>query len=190
MKVEHIGSAPFLVRVFLWVLVLAGVLALSYVLVIRNVHDGLHLAQQEEVRLKTDFLDKQSKAASLSALREQQVEIEESIGQLLRQLPNETEVPGLLVDISQEGLGAGLEIESFEPQPERQTDYYVELPIRIRVFGDYDKFGRFVDGVAKLPRIVTIQEIKLTKKGEHGSGGQVGLVMDALAKTYRSLPQE
>ncbi len=190
MKIRYIGSAPFPLRLLIWLAVLVLVGALVYYFALQGASEELDQKQKEEVSLKAEVTDKQARAASLSALKEQQTEIEESISQLLRQLPDETEVPGLLVDISQEGLGAGLEIELLELQAERTTEYYVELPINIKVVGDYNKFGNFVDGVARLPRIVTIQDIKVDKRERGRNDSSTELVMQAVAKTYRSLPTE
>jgi type IV pilus assembly protein PilO len=128
-------------------------------------------------------------------------EMEQSFGDMLRQLPNRTEVAGLIVDISQTGLSAGLEFELFQPQPERVSEFYAELPISIRVTGDYHQFGQFVSGIAALPRIVTTHDITITKSARGGGGGRGGrgkgaaagpstLTMSAQARTYRALEEE
>ena len=115
-------------------------------------------------------------------------EIKQSFGDMLKQLPNKTEVAALLVDISQTGLAAGLEFELFKPEKERPAEFYAELPIKISVIGDYHQLGEFISGVASLPRIVTTHDISIgKKKTKEGSGT---LQMQATAKTYRALDEE
>ena len=109
--------------------------------------------------------------------------IKETFGDLLKRLPNKTEVAALLVDISQQGLGAGLEFELFKPGRERQADFYVELPINISVVGTYHEFGQFISGVSDLPRIVTNHNVKIKPKGSQ-------LVLQTTAKTYRYMDEE
>jgi type IV pilus assembly protein PilO len=120
----------------------------------------------------------------LAAYEQQLEEMRESFGAMLRQLPNKTEVAELLVDISQTGLASGLEFELFKPQNEIPQEFYAELPISIRVKGDYHEFGNFVSGVAALPRIVTVHDVDITQ----GKDGE--LTMDLLAKTYRYMDEE
>lgn len=144
----------------------------------------LEAAQAQEEKLRGAFELKQRKAANFDAYKAQLAEIEQSFGAMLRQLPGKTEVPSLLVDISQTGLAAGLEEELFRPQGELPRDFYAELPITIRLSGTYHELARFVSDVAALPRIVTIHDISL-KTPEKASGGE--LVMDLTAKTYRYL---
>jgi type IV pilus assembly protein PilO len=147
----------------------------------------LDQAEQKEVALKQDLESKQSKVINLDALTAQLEDIKQSFGDMLKRLPNRTEVAGLLVDISQQGLGAGLEFELFKPGNEQPADFYVELPIQIRVTGGYHQFGQFVSGVADLPRIVTQHDIHITAVSK---AGQEGLVMESTAKTYRYLGDE
>jgi type IV pilus assembly protein PilO len=111
--------------------------------------------------------------------------MQESFGSMLRQLPNKTEVADLLVDVSQTGLAAGLEFELFQPQGEVPKDFYAELPIKIRVIGDYHEFGEFVSGLAALPRIVTVHNIKISPR----RGESAELQLEATAKTYRYLDE-
>jgi type IV pilus assembly protein PilO len=141
---------------------------------------------QEQEHSKT-FEAKQKKAANLEALKLQMAEIQQSFGDMLRQLPNQTEVAGLLVDISQTGLSAGLEFELFKPGKEIPSEFYAEFPIQISVLGEYHEFGEFVSGVASLPRIVTTHDIKIAKVSAKGVDT---LKMDATAKTYRALEEE
>jgi type IV pilus assembly protein PilO len=113
--------------------------------------------------------------------------MQRSFGAMLRQLPGKTEVPNLLVDISQTGLAAGLEEQLFQPSPEVRRDFYAELPIRIRLLGSYHELGNFVSGIAALPRIVTLHDLSITPDAKSTSGE---LVLDVTAKTYRYLDEE
>jgi len=144
--------------------------------------------ENKEQDLRSTFETKQRKAANLDALKDQMKEMEQSFGDMIRQLPNKTEIAGLIVDISQTGLAAGLEFDLFQPQPEKQSEFYSELPISIQVRGSYHQLGEFISGVAALPRIVTTHDIKLTK-ADANTGGNT-LSMTAVAKTYRALEEE
>lgn len=148
--------------------------------------DVLKAAEDTEVAKRSEFEQKQRKAANLDALKQQMEDMKESFGDMLRRLPNKTEVAGLLVDISQQGLGAGLEFELFKPGNERPADFYAELPIQIRVVGDYHEFGTFISGVSDLPRIVTNHDVKIRVKDDKSGL----LVMETTAKTYRYLDEE
>jgi type IV pilus assembly protein PilO len=148
--------------------------------------------KQEELTLRKDFENKQAKAVNLEAYRKQLEEMKQSFGAMLRQLPSKTEVADLLVDVSQTGLAAGLEFELFDPAGEVPKEFYAELPINLKVNGDYHEFGEFISGLAALPRIVTIHNIKIyPRKGKGKSAGSGGsLVLEAVAKTYRYLDEE
>lgn len=141
-----------------------------------------------EARLKKEFTDKQAKAAALDAYKAQMVEMEESFGTMLRQLPSKTEVAELLVDITQTGLASGLTFELFQPNKELPMEFYAELPISIKVTGDYHDFGEFVSGVAALPRIVTLHDMVISTNNSKETAG--ALAMTATAKTYRYLDDE
>jgi type IV pilus assembly protein PilO len=159
-----------------------------------NFHVKEQRAEVESLLLKEEELkktveEKQQKAANLNALREQMAEIQQSFGDMLRLLPNKTEVAGLIVDVSQTGLAAGLEFELFQPQGEKPSEFYAELPINIKVAGSYHQFGEFISGISELPRIVTVHNVKIGKKGG-GKGGASQLEMSAIAKTYRALEEE
>ena len=142
--------------------------------------------QRREAELKLAFEDRQRKAANFDAYRTQLAEIERDFGAMLRQLPGKTEVPSLLVDISQTGLGAGLEEKLFQPTGEVQKDFYAELPIKLRYTGSYHELGKFVSGIAALPRIVTLHDIDI-KPAEKDS--TTNLTLDVTAKTYRYLDE-
>ncbi len=141
----------------------------------------------EEESLKQEFKNKHAKAVNLELYKQQLKDIERSFGALLRQLPGRTEVPSLLVDISQTGLAAGLEEKLFQPQPEQRKDFYAELPIKIRLTGSYHQFGEFVSGLAALPRIVTLHDIDI-KPDNKDAYDQLSL--ELTAKTYRYLDED
>lgn len=148
--------------------------------------ERLERAEQKEQELRQSFERKQQKAANLEGYREQLAEMEESFGAMLRQLPDETEVAALLVDVSQTGLAAGLEFERFEPGGEVEKDFYAELPIRVRVAGHYHEFAAFVSGLAALPRIVTVHNIEIERAGRTAVAGEP-MTLGATVKTYRYL---
>jgi type IV pilus assembly protein PilO len=138
----------------------------------------------EEQELRDTFKTKHSKAVNLSVYQQQLADIERSFGALLRQLPGRTEVPNLLVDISQVGVGAGLEEKLFQPSPEIKKDFYAELPIKIRLTGSYHQMGQFVSGIAALPRIVTLDGITIRPASRDAYDF---LSFELTAKTYRYL---
>jgi type IV pilus assembly protein PilO len=148
----------------------------------------LQASRDRELALRTEFHDKHAKATNLNIYKQQLADIERSFGALLRQLPSKTEVPNLLVDISQTGLSAALEEKLFQPQPEVKKDFYAELPIHIQLTGSYHEFGAFVSGIAALPRIVTLHDIQITPIGKTGNFDQ--LQLDLTAKTYRYLDDD
>jgi type IV pilus assembly protein PilO len=182
---SNLGDWPIAVKLVLILILCALVGTAWYFLDIEEQYVNLARVEQTEKDLRADFEFKQAKAANLDAYRAQLSEMEESFGAMLRQLPNRTEVADLLVDVSQTGLAAGREFELFQPQGEVPKDFYAELPIRIRVIGGYHEFGEFVSGLASLPRIVTIHDVKIVPRG--GSGK---LTMEATARTYRYLDEE
>jgi type IV pilus assembly protein PilO len=146
-------------------------------------------ARAKETELWQTLESKARKAANLQAYKDQLAEMEKSFGAMLRQLPNKTEVPNLLVDISQTGLAAGLEEKLFQPQGENRKDFYAELPIAIRLTGNYHEMGTFASGIAALPRIVTLHDIEIVPAGrEAGASGD--LTLNVTAKTYRYLDDE
>ena len=140
-------------------------------------------AEGQEKQLKQEFSSKQLKAANLEPLTEQLGEMKQSLGAMLRLLPSKTEIEGLLVDISQSGLAAGLEFELFKPKKEAKEDFYAVQPIDIRVTGEYQQFASFIEAVAALPRIVTQHDLRISPKGEL-------LSMQLEARTYRYLDEE
>jgi type IV pilus assembly protein PilO len=144
----------------------------------------------KEGELLESLTTKAKRAANLDAYRVQLAEMEKSFGTMLRQLPNKTEVPNLLVDISQTGLAAGLEEKLFQPQGENKKDFYAELPISIRLTGGYHEMGKFASGIAALPRIVTLHDIEIAPVGGKGVTDSGELTLNVTAKTYRYLDEE
>jgi type IV pilus assembly protein PilO len=160
---------------------------LAYVFVWDEQVPELQKREDTEQALRTEFRNKHSKAVNLAVYKQQLQDIERSFGALLRQLPGKTEVPNLLVDISQTGLSAGLEEKLFQPQAEQKKDFYAELPIKISLTGSYHQFGEFVSGIAALPRIVTLHDIEI-KSATKDAYDQ--LTLDLTAKTYRYLDED
>ena len=184
------GRWPLPIRVGAVALVFAAAVAIGvYLLVIKTEMPLLERAQADERDLRAQFEDRQRKAANFDAFRAQLAEIERDFGAMLRQLPGKTEVPSLLVDISQTGLGAGLEEQTFTPLGEIQKDFYAELPIKLRYTGSYHELGNFVSGIAALPRIVTLHDISIRPVNRQGADTDE-LVLDVTAKTYRYLDEE
>jgi type IV pilus assembly protein PilO len=193
---RDVGRWPLLFRalaVGLVFVIATGLLVWQFVY--RGNLPDLRAAEAEQRSLWTTFDQKQRKAANLEAYRQQLAEIERSFGAMLRQLPGRTEVPSLLVDISQTGLAAGLQEKLFQPGQETRRDFYAELPIKIRLTGGYHEFGEFVSGIAALPRIVTLHDIQITQTQQRGGrrGGTAApsdaLTLDLTAKTYRYLEE-
>lgn len=162
-------------------------LVLGYVFVWNEQRPELQRHEETEQTLRQEFRTKHAKAVNLEVYKQQLKDIERSFGALLRQLPGKTEVPNLLVDISQAGLSAGLEEKLFQPQPEQKKDFYAELPIKISLTGSYHQFGEFVSGIAALPRIVTLHEIEIKSVNKDAYDQ---LTLDLTAKTYRYLDED
>lgn len=178
---------PFRIGAIAVILVLAAAVGI-YMFAWKPQKPLLEQAQAEEVSLFSTLEEKARKAANLDAYKAQLEEMERSFGAMLRQLPSKTEVPNLLVDISQTGLSAGLEEKLFQPSAEVQKDFYAELPIKIRLTGNFHAVGNFVSGIAALPRIVTLHDIQIQPVGANAAPDQ--LQIDVTAKTYRYLDDE
>ena len=186
LDLSNISRWPAAARAVVILFIMAGVIFLGYWFHMKDQLQVLQEAENKETSLKVIFEKKAKQAANLEAYEQQLKEMQESFGAMLRQLPNKTQVADLLVDISQTGLASGLEFELFKPEAEIPQEFYAILPIKIRVTGTYHEFGNFVSGVAALPRIVTLHDIKITKRGK---GDNDQLVMDMTAKTYRYLEE-
>lgn len=182
---ESIGVWPFPVRAILLVLVFVALLGGTYYFHVKDLGVELNQVRAQEVKLKQTFEQRAFQAANLEPYRIQMAEMEKLFGALLAQLPSDTEVPGLLEDITELGNGASLNIVSITLQPERSAEFYVELPIKIVAEGGYHDVAAFVSGVAGLPRIVTLHDYSLSAGG---NGGLLALEIEA--KTYRYKTQE
>ncbi len=178
---DNVGSWPVAVKAIIWVVVFLVCLGLGYKLHLSGLQQNLTQIEQKETTLKSEFTDKAGKAANLDAYRKQMEEMEETFGALVRQLPSDTEVPGLLEDITNRGIASGLEFTSIDLQPEQTAEFYVELPIKMVVEGTYHDLGAFVSGIAGLPRIVTLHDFNI----EPGKNNDGTLTLSITAKTYR-----
>ncbi|MBW7930893.1 MAG: type 4a pilus biogenesis protein PilO [Gammaproteobacteria bacterium] len=185
---NDIGRWPFVFHVFFVGIFFVFAACLGfYLLVWQQQIPLLEQAERKEVELREVFEAKQRKAANFTVYKAQLEEIERSFGTMLRQLPGQTEIPNLLVDISQTGLAAGLQEELFQPLEEVRMDFYAEKPIKIRLRGSYHEFGRFVSDIAALPRIVTLHDVDIAPADKDASADQ--LVLNVTAKTYRYLDE-
>ena len=178
---DSVGSWPLPIKMFIWVVVLGGVLAFGYYYHIEDLQIQLEGERKKEEQLKKEFEKKAFQAANLEAYRQQMREMEESFGALVSQLPSDTEVPGLLEDITNKGLLNGLNIASIDLLPEQAREFYIELPISIVASGSYHDLGAFISGMAALPRIVTLHDFNISAPG----GDANNLQMRIIAKTYR-----
>src|SRR3981189_2325144 len=185
---RDVGRWPVAVRGLFIALGFAVIAAFGwYMFVWNDDRPLLQKAEADELDLRAQFESKQQRAANLDAYRAQLGEMERSFGALLRQLPGKTEVPNLLVDISQTGLAAGLQEKLVQLQPENRKDFYAELPIKIRLTGSYHQFGEFVSGIAALPRIVTLHNIEIRPDNKDAYDQ---LSLELTAKTYRYLDED
>jgi type IV pilus assembly protein PilO len=186
---NDIGRWPFVFRA--GAVAITAVVAISaglYQFVYTEKIPLLEKAQTEEAELRVIFEEKQKKASNFDAYQQQLAEIERSFGTMLQQLPGKTEIPNLLVDISQTGLAAGLDEKLFQPTNENRKDFYAEKPIKIRLDGSYHEFGNFVSDIAALPRIVTLHDIEITPASK--KSGDDKLILNVTAKTYRYMDEE
>lgn len=180
--IQNPASWPLPIKIGAIVAACVAIIAAGYFMLIEGEREELVRVEAEEQTLRTTFLGKKAFAINLPAYKQQMVEMEQTFGSLLRQLPDSAEVPDLLVDITQAGLGRGLEFVLFKPEKERPAEFYAELPISIKVKGTYHELALFVSDVAALPRIVTFGNVVIK-----GSGT---LEMSAKAKTYRYLDED
>ncbi len=182
LDINNLGAWPPAIKTIAGVLLMVLILALGYNFHISDLGDQLQSARSQEQTLKDQFASKAFQAANLEAYTQQMKEMEISFGAMLRQLPSDTEVPGLLEDITRTGLGSGLEFEEIKLLPEVTQQFYIELPIQITVTGNYHDLGTFVSGVSSLPRIVTLHDFEVKPVVD---GNTSLLRMSILAKTYR-----
>lgn len=180
---ETLANSPLPVKLLVAVVVAAVVVAGGWWFDWRDQGREFDRVVAEERQLRQTYEIRARRAANLDAYREQLAEMEERFGAMLRQLPSRAEVASLLVDISQEGRAAGLEFELFQPQAERRQEFYAEMPVLIRVRGNYHQFGRFISGVADLPRIVTLHNVNVNPTAPN-------MTMELTARTYWYLEEE
>lgn len=178
---------PFRIGAIALIFILAVVL-MAYFLAWKPKKPELDSARAQELTLLQTLEQKAKKAANLDAYKAQLAEMEQSFGAMLRKLPNKTEVPNLLTDISQQGAGAGLDQKLFQPTPQINKDFYAELPIKMRLTGNFHAIGAFVSGIAALPRIVTLHDVQITADAK--DAGSDLLQLDVTAKTYRYLDED
>ena len=178
---NDLSSWPIPIKIVAIGILSIAIIAAGYFAFIEGAWEEYQAAQKKEEQLRETYLNKKALAINLEAYKQQMEEMQQTFGSLLRQLPNSTEVPDLLVDITQAGLGRGLEFVLFKPEPEQPKDFYAELPISLQVRGNYHELAQFVSDVAALPRIVTFGNITIS------SPGKGRLAMAATARTYRYL---
>lgn len=188
---NNIGNAPNVVKFGVLGILFAWVIGMGIYFDTTKQLDELQSVEEKEDKLKLEFTTKAGQAAKLELYKEQLAEMQASFQAILRQLPERTDVESLLVDVSQTGLANGLEIKKFKPSAEEKKGFYAELPISLEVTGNYHDLASFISGVAALPRIVTMHNLKLIRQKEEGEG-EVGekLEMTATAKTYRYLRED
>jgi type IV pilus assembly protein PilO len=187
LDVNDIGRWPLVFRVAVIVLVFVAVtFAGIWFTIVKDKAPVLQRAEAEEQELRVTFENKQRKAANYDAYKAQLAQIEQSFGTMLRQLPGETEIPSLIVDISQTGLAAGLQEKLFQPQADVPRDFYAEKPIKIRLTGGYHEMANFVSGIAALPRIVTLHDINISPEEKNSFDS---LSLEVTAKTYRYIEE-
>jgi type IV pilus assembly protein PilO len=188
LDINDVGRWPLVFRAAVIAIVFVLVVAAGiWFTIIKDKAPQLQRAEADEQSLRVSFENKQRKAANYDAYKAQLAQIEQQFGTMLRQLPGETEIPSLIVDISQTGLASGLQEKLFQPQPEMPKDFYAEKPIKIRLTGGYHEIANFVSGVAALPRIVTLHNINITPEGQDSYDE---LSLEVTAQTYRYLDEE
>jgi len=190
--INNLGSSPITVQAIFAGLVFALICGVGWYMYFKPSHEEFDTLVAKETGLRADFEQKQERAANLQAYREQLQQIELVLQQMLRQLPGKTEMPDLLVDISQTALAAGITNELFEPQMEISKDFYAEKPISLRMVGSYHQFGAFVSGVASLPRVVilTMHDISLKQNTRDANAPPGQLILEGTVKTYRYLDDD
>ena len=186
------GGWPTSVKAFFCVILAVLIVLLGWYLLVRDKQAELEGLQAQEASLKTQFEDKQARAVNLEPLKQQLAEMELMLQQMLRQLPGKTEMPDLIVDISQTALASGIQNELFQPEGEIKKEFYAEKPIKLRMVGTYHQFGAFVSGVASLPRVVimTMHDISLKPRDGQALTPGGSLMLEGTVKTYRYLEEE
>ena len=179
------GNWPWLIKAGAFILIFIAIQVAAYFLLWQAQTERIEKGRQDVTKQKETFLEKKRLAVNLESYKQQRQEIEQAFGALLKQLPNKSEMDALLIDINQAGLGRGLAFELFKPsEKENFTEFYAELPVSIKVTGNYHDLGAFASDVAKMPRIVLLTDLKLDPPKDGA------LTMEAVAKTYRYLDEE
>jgi type IV pilus assembly protein PilO len=180
------GNWPWPIKAGAFILVFIAIQVAAYFLVWQAQTEQIEKGRNDVAKQKETFLEKKRLAVNLESYKQQRQEIEQAFGALLKQLPNKSEMDALLIDINQAGLGRGLAFDLFKPsERENVTEFYAELPVSIKVTGNYHDLGAFASDVAKMPRIVLLTDLKLDPPKDSGT-----LTMEAVAKTYRYLDEE
>ncbi len=195
LDINNIGGWPRQAQLVFCAIVALVIVVIGWSLMVRGQQKELGMLQSQETDLRGEFETKQGRAANLEPLKQQLAQMEQQLQQMLRQLPSKTEMPDLIVDISQTALATGIQTDLFQPGPESKKEFYAEKPITLRMIGTYHQFGAFVSGVASLPRVVimTMHDISLKPKNVP-PGGRVGantaLELSGTVKTYRYLDED
>lgn len=189
---NNIGGWPKQAKIVFCVLIGLFILVMAWLLLIKGKREELQGLERQEADLRMEFETKQGRAANLQPLKQQLAQMEQVLQQMLRQLPSKTEMPDLIVDISQTALSTGLSNQLFQPGAETPREFYAERPIALRMVGSYHQFGAFVSGVASLPRVVilTMHDISLKPKAGSKITGNTPLELAGTVKTYRYLDEE
>ncbi len=182
---KNAGGLPYPVKAVLLLILFLVLIGLGYWFLWQGTLDELGQAKAHEEELKTTFIQDKEKSVKAEGYRMQMDEIQKTFGTLLRQLPDKTQMGGLLIDINKAGLGNGLEFELFKPGQEVKTEFYAQMPIQIKVTGSYDDLGAFATDLSKLSRIVTLNDINVSLANKDGKDSRLSL--EAIAKTYRYL---
>ena len=193
--IEDPGNVSLPVKILAILIILGAVLFLGYKLIIVDQVTHLASVKSAEIDLRIAYEKKQNRANQLPAFKAQLAEMQQSFGSLIKQLPSNTEIPGLILDISEKGLSNGLEIDLFEPKAEIQKEFYAEKPIKLKAKGRYDEIASFVSDLSALPRIVTINDIRLIPEKEDKlkkpvKKSDVRIVMEATIRTYRYINED
>jgi type IV pilus assembly protein PilO len=191
---EDPGNVSLPIKLIAILIVFSAVLFLGYKMIIIDQIDQLERVHSEEANLRVSYEKKQARANQLPAFKAQLSDMQESFGSLIKQLPSNTEIPGLILDISEKGLSNGLEIDLFEPKPEIRKEFYAEKPIKLKAKGSYDELASFVSDLSALPRIVTINDIRLTPEKQNKEKNNrkkivSRIIMEATIQTYRYMEE-
>lgn len=196
LDLNNIGSWPREAQLMFCGLLALVIVVIAWFVVISGKRDELKQLEAQEADLRSEFEMKQGRAANLEPLKQQLAQMEQQLQQMLRQLPSKTEMPDLIVDISQTALATGIQNDLFQPGPETKQEFYAEKPIMLRMVGTYHQFGAFVSGVASLPRVVimTMHDISLQPKNKSNPNARIGpntpLELAGTVKTYRYLDED